>query len=170
MPPPPPPPPPPGFDQASSISNIDPTEEAGRAAFVGFPTIANAPDHWSSDWANHRYPEDLVSWASDQYLSRKWEINKVFKVPGGRPRPLMFDEHPSVVFEMDGSFHVWGDEHVLLYGRFEVDGPFENILANWGMNHIVPWEMRFGDSDVFGESQQYIDFCLLMISGLIPWS
>lgn len=64
---------------------------------------------------------------------------------------------------MNGSFHIWGVE--ASYGRFEMDGPFENIVVNWGRNRTVKWEASIGDAGVVDESKLFMD--LSAISGLV---
>jgi hypothetical protein len=115
--------------------------------------------------------EDLVTWASDQYLGRKWEINQIYKVPGGLPKPLMFSDPRSnepgeIVFEMNGSYHIWGSD--ASYGRIEREGPFENVLEYWGRNRIVEWEVTYGDADVRREAAQFRLF--YAVCGLIGWN
>jgi hypothetical protein len=81
-------------------------------------------------------------------------MNHIFKVPGGPPRPIMFNDDFFVIFfEMNGAYHYFSDEN-LVYSRIEGDSPLMDIIADLRNHPAVRWEVgprHGGDLDVHGE-------------------
>jgi hypothetical protein len=136
------------------MSIINRTPEAGVAASAGFQTTVNVPEGWSTDWARYSPRKDLVAWTNDAYFGRKWEMNHIFKVPGGPPRPIMFNREYLLMFlEMNGAYHYFSDEN-RVYSRIEGNSPLMDIIADLRNHRAVRWEvgpLHGGDLDVQGE-------------------
>ena len=140
------------------MSIICKTDDAGLEASANFRSVENAPEYHSSDWGSYSVPQDLVAWANDQYFGRKWEMNHIYKVPGGLPQPFMYvEDDEAVYFEMNGAYHVaMGDGS---YWRYEHGGPLEDLVADMSGSRVVLWELnaqRGGDSDATGERDHLV--------------